>query len=802
MMETEKNNPFTRREADGQIGLNQEEIELRKTHGAINHVEETLTRSVKEIIFENVFTLFNFLNLGIAIALILIGRINNVLFLGVAVSNSLMGIIQELRSKRTIDKLSIVARSKAHVVREGNLLEIDQNELVLDDVVILKAGNQIVVDGIVISEEGLEVDESLLTGEADAIFKHAQDQLMSGSFVVAGQARMRVMAVGQDGFAAKLAQEAKKEKRTPSQLMKTLNGIIKALTFVIIPLGIIYFTMQINRGHTVANAILSVSAPILGMIPEGLILLTSVTFAVGALNLARKKTLVQSLTSIETLARVDVLCLDKTGTITDGSLEFTKLEPMLLEQQSSIEIAIQNMMSVLDDENQTANALRDHYGPGGNWRVLRKIPFASKRKWSAVSFEEEGSYIMGAYEFIVPESDPAVVEKIETYTQQGYRVLVLAQTIDNIEGEVIPDNTEVIGLLVFSDHVREEAKATFAYFRDEGVTLKVISGDHPQTVSHIAHQAGIEGSEHYVDMSKVEESADYQKLVKENTVFGRVTPHQKRALVQALQQLKHTVCMTGDGVNDVLALREADCSVAMVGGSDAARSVADFVLLTSNFDAMIDVLKEGRRVINNIERFACLYLVKTIYSAVLAIISLFFQGPYPYLYLPIQLTPINSLTVGIPSFFLALRRNYRRPEGKFVKNIISDSVPAAFTIILNIILIQVIAHLFGLSHVEMSTMCIIMIGVVGVLLLLKITAPQDRWDTILISLILAAMALVFIFFYSFFELEPLISRTLFFVIPLGVEAYYLFHILGVWIDGAYDRFVKRRRRRLEKRTHD
>ncbi|KAF9404791.1 hypothetical protein HW555_014165 [Spodoptera exigua] len=518
---------------------------------------------------------------------------------------------KEIHAKKTIDKLSLVNKTEVTVLRENRLVTVLQDEIVLGDVLVLALGNQVPSDGVVLHSESLEVDESLLTGESDKITKQNGDKIMSGSFITSGLGYVQITAVGEDNFVSKLSKEAKTEKKSTSELMNSLNLLIKGLTFAIVPIGLLLFWSQYQSTQSFPKTVLGVSGALISMIPEGLMLLTSVAFAVGAANLARKQTLIQRLSCIETLARVDTICLDKTGTITDGTLTFKELIPQAGFPASEIEHAVGEMMIGLSDQNATAKVLRSQFPlQQATWKVKDIVPFSSERKWSGVSFEEKGSFVMGAPEFIYSDVPEALKEILEPYNEQGDRVLILVHFNDELASSGLPQAKETVAIFIIADTIRENAVDTFSYFVKQDVTLKVISGDNPITVSQIAKQAGIAGAENFVDMSKIKDDDNFNDLVEKTTVFGRVTPYQKRELIQALKENGHTTCMTGDGVNDILSLREADVSVAMASGSDAARAVSDVVLLNSDFSSMIQVLNEGRRVINNIERVASMYMLK------------------------------------------------------------------------------------------------------------------------------------------------------------------------------------------------
>ncbi|MHC5229954.1 cation-translocating P-type ATPase [Enterococcus sp. LJL99] len=784
------------------VGLTKQQVQTRYDEGNYNKEVEDLSRTTKQIILDNSLTLFNFINLFLAVCVFLAGYPKNALFFWIIIINTCIGVFQEIHAKKTIDKLSIVNKTEVTVLRDGKLETIFQEEIVLGDVLVVSLGNQVPSDGIVIYSEGLEVDESLLTGESDKITKKVDDEVMSGSFITAGLAFVKITAVGEDNFVSKLSKEAKSEKKSTSELMNSLNLLIKGLTFAIIPIGLLLFWSQYRSTHSIQQSVLGVSGALVSMIPEGLMLLTSVAFAVGAANLARKQTLIQRLACIETLARVDTICLDKTGTITDGTMTFKELIPQGGFPIRELERAMGAVMAGLSDQNATAKVLRDRFPLlKDEWKVKQVIPFSSERKWSGVTFEEKGSFIIGAPEFIYAKVPKELKEVITPYTEQGNRVLILVHFYGSVENFTLPSRIETVGIFVISDTIRENAVDTFSYFVEQDVTLKVISGDNPITVSQIAKQAGIHGAENFVDMSQVSANTDFTKLVEETTVFGRVTPYQKRELIQALKENGHTTCMTGDGVNDILSLREADVSVAMASGSDAARAVADVVLLNSDFSSMIQVLNEGRRVINNVERVASMYMVKTIYSAILAVTFIFLVLPYPFA--PLQLTPINTLTVGIPSFILALEPNYQRIKGHFLTNILRISVPGALTVVFNILVFQLAGVWFSLSQNDVSTMCVLLTGAVGFQVLLRAARPLDLKKKIMIAVLLIAFLVCFLIFGDFFMLTSLFSRNIFFYLPLLLGSRSIFNYISLFMTRLIyevDKLKTNRKNRKKKRV--
>ncbi|MBO0413774.1 HAD-IC family P-type ATPase [Enterococcus hulanensis] len=779
----------------GLEGLTASEVQRKIEDGQINQVEENLLKSDKEIIKENTINIFNILNFVLALLVLLVGSPKNTLFFGVVVINTLIGIIQELRAKHTIDKLSVLAKTKAIVLRDGRLKQIDQEDIVLGDILYLRNGDQIPVDGNLLAGAGVEVDESLLTGEADRVQKAQRDKLFSGSFVTAGECFYQGTAVGKDNFAEQLTSEAKTKKTGNSELTKVLSRMIAVLTIVIIPVGLGLFYSQYQASDSIKQAVLGTVAALVSMIPEGLMLLTSVAFAVGAANLARKKVLVQALPSIETLARVDVICLDKTGTITDGTLKF---EQALLEDISDnrLRTIMGALLHQLKDQNATAKALREAFPAVEDWQVEKVVPFSSARKWSGVTFKDQGSFAFGAPEFIFKEMSSEMQNKIQPYLEDGQRVLVLVEYPDILEEELIYE-PRLLATLIISDNLRENARTTFGYFAKQDVQLKVISGDHPLTVSKIAQKAGIKNAETFIDMSSLDEPIDYNALVNHTTVFGRVTPKQKESLIHALKA-DHTVCMTGDGVNDVLALREADIGVAMANGSSAARAASDVILLDSDFARMQNVLNEGRRVINNIERVASMYLVKTIYSLILAVIFMIIASPYPFE--PVQLTPINALTVGIPSFFLALKPSYERIKGDFLNNILRVSLPGALTVVSAVMIIQLANVLFDLDYQATSTMSVFLTGCVGLLVLYKVSFPLDKKKIALIATLSTAYLSCYLFFREFFEFDKLWNRNLFFVIPLTFGIYWLFKGLTFVMDRLVDWRIRWKKKRQAKKN--
>ena len=702
-------------------GLSEEQVQQRIDAGQHNLPLKPLTRSISQIIKVNTFTLFNLVNVVLGALIITTGSYKNLLFLGVAIINTAIGTIQEIQAKRQIDKMSILAATRATVIRNGQVEKVELEQLVMDDMVILKRGDQIPVDGTVVATNGLESDESPLTGESRPIAKKVGDTLLSGAFVVSGQATMQVTAVGDATFAAKLALEAKAEKASQSQLLATINRIIRVLTYVLIPIGVILFTVSmIRRGHY-NRAILTTSAAMIGMIPEGLVLLTNVALAVSARNLAVKRVLVRALPAIEALARVDTICLDKTGTITSGKLKVTDTLPADGRTAKDVTRAAAAIVYALNDDNETALAIKAAADADANQQVTQTVPFSSARKWSGAVVDGQALF-MGAPQFTFGDQLPAAITaKIQKAAANGYRVLAVGTATQLTQPLV---NPQLIGLILITDELRPTAINTFDFFKTQGVALKVISGDDPTTVANIAKQAHLEGADRSVDMSTISAdatAADFQTLVNQYNVFGRVTPDQKKQLIMAYQALGHTVAMTGDGVNDVLALRQSDCSIAMASGADAASSIADFVLLDSNFDAMTGVLNEGRRVINNIQRSASLFLVKNIFSFLLSIVALALPLAYPFQ--PLQLSLVTFATIGAPAFFLALEPNHELVHGKFMRNVLRRALPGGLTDFLLVFCAQGFGYAFDIPSDMVGTICTLVILCVGLQILWGVCIP-------------------------------------------------------------------------------
>ena len=707
-------------------GLNNEQINERKEDNLVNFDTSVPTKSIKRILYENFFTLFNILNLFLAILIFSVGSHKNMLFLLIVIINTAISTIQGIHSKRVIDKLSLMAESKAKVIRSNKKQEISIYELVLDDIIELNTGNQVVTDSIIQSGEVL-VNESFITGEPDSISKKAGDMILSGSYIVSGKCIAKVEHIGEDNYTSKISSGSKYVKKINSEIMTSLSQIIKFLTFAIIPIGGALFYSQLHlQGANYHDAVIQTVAGIIGMIPEGLVLLTSTVLAVSVIRLSKSKVLVQELYCIETLARVDTLCLDKTGTLTEGSMEVKDYISINGNKDEMLNI-LSNIAKVSEDENSTIQAIKTYFSKiNSEFTVTKKIAFSSQTKWSGFYFENIGSYIIGAPEFVLKENFDNYKDIISKYTSD-YRVLVLAHSPNDFNGKNIPNNVELIGLVLILDKIRKEAANTLSYFYQQGVDIKIISGDNPITVSKIAKQVGITKYDSYIDMSAINENEPLNEIVSKYTIFGRVSPTQKKDLITALKANGKTVAMTGDGVNDVLALKESDCSIAMANGSDATKNISQLVLLDSNFASMPKVVAEGRRTINNIQRSASLFLVKTIYSCTLAVLFLFISQEFPFI--PVQLSLISTACIGIPSFLLALEPNKERIKGNFLRNVISKALPTSITVIMNILYLTLLNkhNIIPIDHYH--SLCVISTGICGLILLFTLALKRKSEKT-------------------------------------------------------------------------
>ena len=714
-------------EADPAEGLSSLQVKSRMERGWSNRTSDSSGLTTGQIIKKNSLTFFNMIFIVMAVLMLLVGSsVLNLTFLVVVVVNTFIGCVQEIRAKQAVDKLTLVAAQKIHTVREGQLMLIRSDLLVRDDIVEFHAGDQICADGIVL-QGTLQANESLITGEADAIAKMPGAVLKSGSFVIAGKARARLTHVGDDAFAAKLAAEAKKNPTAAkSEMMLALDKLIKFIGFTLIPVGVLLFMNQMRlTGGDLKTGVENTVAALVGMIPEGLYLLTSVAMALSSIKLTRRRVLVQDMNCIESLARVDVLCVDKTGTITEPVMELEQVIPLTDDPPEYLEAILTALYGSEEPENDTARAISEMFHGESNWNCTKRIPFTSQAKWSGGVFEEHGAFLAGAPEFIMGDTYEALRETAESWSATGHRVLLVAKYDgDPVPGALDTGLLQPLALLALTNRIRKEAPETFAYFAKQGVAIKVISGDNPATVSSVALRAGIVNAEKYVDANTLEREEDIFRAAEEYTVFGRVTPDKKRALIRAMKARGHTVAMTGDGVNDVLAMKESDCGIAMASGAQAASQVARLVLLDNDFSAMPSIVGEGRRVINNIQRAAALFLVKNIFSLGLALVTLLSGLQFPLE--PFHLSIVSSLTIGIPGFFLALEPNYERVKGKFLTSTLRRAFPGGLTNILVVLTALGFMEFFHVPATDVKSISTAILCTVGLSVLLQVCIPFTR----------------------------------------------------------------------------
>lgn len=772
-------------------GLSSAEVKQRVAQGLVNTTGAGVSKSKKEIIMTHTLTYFNFLNLFLGVIVILSGQIKNLTFMGVIIINSIIGIFQELKVKQLVDGLAVITASKVRVIRDGIRREIPIEQLVMDDVMAVESGNQIGADSIVLSGNGIEVNESMITGESKPVKKAPGDQLFSGSYLVAGSGVARVIHVGEDNYATQLANKAKDKKRATSEMQDSIKRIIKVVGVIIIPVGILLFISQRSvDGTTLSDAMVNTVAGVIGMIPEGLVLLTSVSFVLGVGRLAKKRALVQEMEAIEALARVNVLCTDKTGTITTGALEVKEVVPLGGADKENITNAMNEISFAFDDVNATQTALMNYFTKTSRWEIVDMIPFSSDRKYRAISFLNEGAYVLGAPEFVLKGYKgemirvPAQVEagdgaetvklievndkdvlmkEIEGYSSKGLRVLLLASAKDISSRSGTVEGVKPLGLILISDCIRPEARATFDYFAGQNVAVKVISGDNPATVSSIAVEAGLKDGDKYIDATKLPESdAQLRNEICNYTVFGRVTPEQKQRIIKAYQANDKVVGMVGDGVNDVLALKDADCGIAMAAGSDAAKQVAHIVLLDSDFACMKDIVREGRMIISNIERVSALYLTKTIYSVLLSVIFILLGREYPFI--PIHLSLISSTAIGLPSFLLTLEQTETVTQSGFLKHVLRISLPGALTMVLDMLLIQLLGTYLGLEAGIISAYNLLSAGLVSMLVLVGVCCPMNKRRKALCILCISLFIAGILLMPGFFGIHSVfVWRSIFFV---------------------------------------
>lgn len=772
------------------VGLTTEQIEKRVAEGCVNVVENKNTKTYTQIFLSNIFTFFNILCITIAVALLVAkAPIKYIIFMIPFTCNLAIGIIQEIKAKKTIEKISLMVSPVATVVRDKAEMEIPIENLVLDDIVVFSSGKQICADCVVLDGE-VEVNESLLTGESVSIKKRKGATLFSGSFVVSGKCYAKVDKVGADSYTAKLSAKAKRYEKPKSELMNTLNTIIKCIGVILVPLSILTF-LDVLHGAGKTEAIYYTAGSTVGMIPAGMFLLTSMALAVGVIKLAKKRTLVQDLYSIEMLARTDVLCLDKTGTITDGTMKVFSVIQLDLNFNQNISDIMGSMLTALDDNNQTSRALALHFGYSKELTAKSIIPFSSVRKYSAVTFKNGETYMYGAPEFVLKTKNPEVEKQVKSYAQRGFRVLLLAKCGGEINENKIGDKRTPICLIVIEDHIREDAPATIQWFKDNGVQIKIISGDNPVTVSEVSKRVGVDNAKMYISLEGLNEQQVID-AVEKYTVFGRVSPEQKSIIVKALKSKGHKVAMTGDGVNDILALKEADCSIAMASGSEATRNVSSLVLLDSNFSSMPSVVAEGRRVINNIQDTASLFLMKTLFTILITTFFLILPKEY-YQFTTIHMFLLETFVIGVAAFFLALQPNDAVIKGKFFSNLLAKVIPSALIFTLNAIACYIFDKYTG-DGTQFITMTSLTITFAGVMVLYTLCKPFNLYRGILVAgdivCIVGALCLLP---WTFFGYVPLSLSNILFVIILVLLSYPIYNTLITLFEKLRDRNEKRRK---------
>ncbi|OCN06345.1 ATPase [Erysipelotrichaceae bacterium MTC7] len=744
-------------------GLSYKEVTTRKEKGLSNNPPKKVTKTNGQIVYDNVCTLFNFLNFAIGVALLSVGAISNMFYLLIILTNIVIGIYQEIHAKNLVEKLTLISADKAGVVREGNIDKVNLEDIVMDDILYLEMGDQIPADAIVVNES-VEVNESLLTGESDTIVKEIGDELFSGSFIVGGRAQAQVIRVGDDAFANKIVSEVKEYKKNHSELIQAIRTVSKFTSFIIIPLGLILFYQAfVVRENTMFISIVASAAALLGMLPKGLVLLIGIGSATGVINLSKRNVLVQDMHCMEIFAHVDMLCLDKTGTITEGNMRVVKAEGFHGKNMDNI---MANYIENTQDNNATFQAMHEYFfqRKESEFEAGQKIPFSSERKWGSIDFKNLGVVKVGAPEKMCDPKDIPV--EIKQAQEEGYRVLMVSL-----------DDTP-LGLICLDDPIRENAKATFDFFKREGVEVKVISGDHPLTVANVARRAGLEGWEAYVDLSQVENEADVRKLAHTKKVFGRVSPEQKQCLVNELQQMGHTVAMSGDGVNDVLALKEANCSIAMANGNAAAKQVSQLVLLDNDFSNLTKVLSEGRRIINNVTKVSGIFFIKTIYSLLLSLVCIVLNVPFPFI--PIQITLIDLAIEGFPSFFISFEENNQQVTGTYLRTSLLQALPNAILIILNIVIVMCVKDVYHFSDSQANAIMYLLVGAISILGVLKACLPFNKLRLFLFWFVAIGFYVAVLLFHSLLKVPPFNHDMIILTLSLAVGSGILYGLYQ-WI---------------------
>lgn len=793
----EKRIATTRYRPDHQTGLTAQQVQEHRMHGWTNQPVDPPSKTTKEIIQENVFTYFNLIFLVLAVLLCLVGSFRDLTFLPVIVLNTLIGIIQETRAKKVLDNLTMLNAPHAMVIRDGKKSQINAEDLVVDDIVIFEAGNQVCADAEVCAGE-VQVNESLLTGESDEITKRKGDQLMSGSFIVSGQCHARLDKVGADSYISRLTLEAKAMQNTEqSEMIRSLDKLVKWVGVAIIPIGIILFIQAfVFQGEGFRSSVTSMIAAVIGMIPEGLYLLASVALAVSSIRLAQKKVLLHDMKCIETLARVNVLCVDKTGTITENTMEVQDVIPTKEYEEGKLRPLSEllgDFTAAQSSDNITMEAMKRYFKIVSGKKAVAKTGFSSASKYSSVTFEE-ASYVLGAPEFVLKEQYENYEETISAHASKGARVLVFGTAKEEPDGKPLKEAVTPLAYVLLANPIRQEAKETFTYFAEQGVEVKVISGDNPLTVSEVAKEAGIAGAERYVDASTLHTEEEMRAAVLNNAVFGRVTPNQKRKFVQILKEEGKTVAMTGDGVNDVLALKDADCSIAMASGSDAAAQASQLVLLESDFSCMPEVVLEGRRVVNNIQRSASLFLVKNIFSFLLSLVSFVFMFTYPLE--PSQISLISMFTIGVPAFFLALEPNKNIIKGHFLTNVFLKALPAALTDVLAVGALVIFGRTFGVSSADISTAATMLLSIVGFMILYTISAPMNVLRGVILGGCIVGLLFCSIFLNDLFAITGMTTKCVMLFVVFAIATEPVLRYL-TWLIGKLRFYYKRLRGQKE-----
>ena len=771
-------------------GLTAAEVNARIEAGKINIADDSSDRTTGKIIRDNLLTYFNLIFLVITVLLCIAGAFRDLTFLPIIIGNILIGIVQELRAKKTLDKMKILNAGHAVVIRDGKRQKVTAEELVIDDLVWLSSGDAICADSVVVSGE-ITVNESMLTGEADGIVKKENEELLSGSFVVSGEGYARLTRVGNDSYISKLTNEAKALKKgEESEMIRSINMFVKVIGIIIIPMSVILFVQAfVFRNASFRTSITSMVASIIGLIPEGLYLLTTLALAVSMMKLAKDKVLLHDMKSIESLARVDVLCVDKTGTITKPEMTVTEIVSC---DDSMNEVFTDYVMSSIDN-NATAVALKkylnDNNVMNGKRTASKVYPFNSTVKYGAMAFNGD-YYVLGAPEFIIKTGFNNLKDDISQYTTKGYRVIVLAKAESLTRGGVIDGEILPLGFVVLANEIRDNAVETFTYFKEQGVAIKVISGDNPATVSEVARQAGIENAEKYVDASTLTDNMMISEAIAKYTVFGRVTPKQKQQFVKALKMQGHTVAMTGDGVNDILALKDADCSVAMASGSEATAQAAQIVLLDSDFSRMPEIVLEGRRVVNNVQRSASLFLVKNIFSLLLTIFSTVLMISYPLM--PSQVSLISMFTIGIPGFLLALEPNKSRIKGHFLGNVLLKALPAGLTDFFAVSALVICGHVFNIPSTDIATASTLLIAVVGFMIMIKISHPFNKFKYGILALNIFGLIFCGLFLDSLFAMSDMSNICILLTIVFGFAAESMFRYITIFVEFIQNRMRKKK----------